>query len=122
MNLMREAISRSALTQVAPTADGGEQRFCFAADFSGFAGHFPGYPILPAILQVLLAQMVAEELTGKPLQLAALERAKFTRQIRPDETVTVRVNCMSNDEHLRCNAQLTVGDETAALFVLKAFC
>lgn len=118
MNLMREAISRSALTPVSPTADGGDQRFCFNADFPGFAGHFPGYPILPAILQVLLAQMVAEELTGNPLQLAALERAKFMRQIRPDETVTVTVVCKEKEELFRYAVQLLVDGEIAAQFVL----
>jgi 3-hydroxyacyl-[acyl-carrier-protein] dehydratase len=120
MNGMRKAIGEAALAAAELTATTGRQRFRFAAEFVGFAGHFPGYPILPAILQLLLAQLLAEQLCNEPLQLRSLSRAKFTRQIRPEETVEVSVDCQPGEAGaLRCVASLQVADERAASFTLE---
>ena len=115
---MRTAISQAATAPAHVTAESGTQSFCFTEEFLGFAGHFPGYPILPAILQTLLAQLLAEQIAGELLQFQSLQRAKFTRQIRPDEHVDVSLNCREKDGQMRCAAQLMVGDECAATFTL----
>ena len=115
---MREAISQAALTPVVLATDSAEQSFCFNASFIGFAGHFPDYPILPAILQTLLAQLLAEQLIGEPLQFLALRRAKFTRQLRPEEQIDVTLDCREKEGHLHCATVLRVADETAASFTL----
>ncbi len=115
---MREAIRQAALAPAVLATDSAEQSFCFNDTFIGFAGHFPDYPILPAILQTLLAQILAEQLSGEPLQFMALRRAKFTRQLRPEEQIDVRLNCQEKEEQLHCATQLQVGDETAASFTL----
>ena len=118
MNRMREEINRAALAPASVHADGGEQCYRFAESFLGFAGHFPGYPILPAILQTLLAQLVAEQVIGAPLQFSALQRAKFSRQLRPDEKIDVQVKCQEKDGQWYCAAELKVADEDAASFIL----
>ncbi len=118
MNSMREAIIRGALSGPSVTAESGEQCFCFDHSFIGFDGHFPGYPILPAILQTLMAQILAEEVVGAPLQLVALKRAKFTRQLRPGEKIKVRLSCRKEGMELHCPVQLLVADETASSFTL----
>ncbi len=118
MNKMRQAISLAALAPAVTDGDSGEQRFCFSADFIGFAGHFPGYPILPAILQTLLAQLVAEQVSGGPMEFLALEKAKFSRQLLPDDEITVKVVFRERGEQNRCAAELKCGEELAATFVL----
>jgi 3-hydroxyacyl-[acyl-carrier-protein] dehydratase len=115
---MREAIGRAALSPALLAAETGKQSFCFTPDFVGFAGHFPDYPIVPAILQTLMAQLLAEQVMGESLRYMSLERAKFTRQLRPDESIDVSVTCKEKDGQLRCQAQLVVGDESAASFTL----
>ena len=115
---MREAISQAALGPAIMTSDSAEQSFFFEDSFIGFAGHFPGYPILPAILQTLLAQMLAEQLLGEPLQFLALNRAKFTRELRPNEQIDISLNCREKEEQLHFVTQLQVADETAASFTL----
>jgi len=115
---MREAISRGALSGPFVTADSGEQRFCFDPTFIGFGGHFPGYPILPAILQTLMAQILAEEVVGAPLQLVALKRAKFTRQLRPGDKIDVRLSCREKEAQLHCAVELLVADQAASSFTL----
>jgi 3-hydroxyacyl-[acyl-carrier-protein] dehydratase len=69
--------------------DGWTGDFCFTDSFIGFSGHFPGAPVLPAIVQILAAQVVAEAAAGKPVQLISVTRAKFHVQIRPGDHVTV---------------------------------
>jgi len=118
MNKMREAIRASALAPALVTDERGEQSFCFDESFIGFAGHFPTYPILPAFLQTLLAQLLAEQVVGQPLQFDLLQRAKFTRQIRPDEKVDVSLSCLQKEGQVRCDVQLKVDDEPAASFTL----
>ena len=118
MNKMREAIRASALAPALVTDERGEQSFCFDESFIGFAGHFPNYPILPAFLQTLLAQLLAEQVVGQPLQFDLLQRAKFMRQIRPDEKVDVSLSCLQKEGQVRCDVQLKVDDEPAASFTL----
>jgi 3-hydroxyacyl-[acyl-carrier-protein] dehydratase len=118
MNKMREAIRASAIAPALVTDERGEQSFCFDETFIGFAGHFPTYPILPAFLQTLLAQLLAEQVVGQSLQFDLLQRAKFTRQIRPDEKVDVSLSCLQKEGQVRCVTQLKVDDEPAASFTL----
>ncbi len=118
MNLMRDAIIQSAVSEPLVSNGSGQQQFRFAANFPGFSGHFPDYPVLPAVLQTLLAQMLAEQMVGRRLRLKALQQAKFTRQIRPDELVHVVVEWLQQDGHYRCKASLMVAEERAAQFVL----
>jgi 3-hydroxyacyl-[acyl-carrier-protein] dehydratase len=115
---MREAIAAAAVAPPQLTGLSGEQSFCFSSDFVGFSGHFPDYPILPAVLQVLLAQLVAEAIVGRPLQVVSLSRAKFVRQMRPDEKIDVALDCREQGADLRCSVTLQVGDEKAASFTL----
>ena len=115
---MREAIAGAAITPLQVAEMSGQQSFCFAPDFIGFSGHFPDYPILPAVLQVLMAQLIAEEIVNQPLRVIALARAKFIRQIRPEEKIDVCVDCRELDDNLRCAVTLHVGTEQAASFSL----
>ncbi len=115
---MREAIMQAALGPARLTEETGEQSFRFAADFIGFAGHFPGYPILPAVLQTLMAQLLAEQLIGQQLQFLALERAKFTQQLAPDDQIDVSLRYREQDGQLRCSCELHAADKRAASFTL----
>lgn len=115
---MREAISQAVLSPARIGEQSGEQSFCFAADFIGFSGHFPDYPILPAVLQTLLAQRLAEQVAGQPLQFLALERAKFTQQIGPGDQIEVSIGCREQEAQLRCACELRVDDKRAASFTL----
>jgi len=115
---MREEIERSALGPLQSDEQGGLRSFRFNEAFVGFAGHFPDYPILPAVLQALLAQMVAEQLLGEPADFLALERAKFTRQLRPGEQIEVKVRPRDKGENHWFACELSVGEEKAASFTL----
>ena len=115
---MRIDIEKSALGPASLSEGVGQRSFRFTDDFVGFSGHFPGYPILPAVLQTLIAQLVAEQTVGVPLRFLSLERAKFTQQLRPGAQIDVRVSCQENQGQLHCACELLLAGERAAKFVL----
>ncbi len=56
-----------------------------------FSGHFPGNPILPAVVQCLMVQMLAEEMAGTQTALFHIDDAKFVAPVLPPCVLTVQV-------------------------------
>lgn len=90
-------------------------RYCFTPDFVGFSGHFPGYPILPAFIQVLVGLDLMSQLRGGRQALAVIENAKFRLEIHPGDEVIAR--CTERREALY-EVRLTVGAALASSFLL----
>ena len=119
MNELLRGIAASAVDGI--TTGGTDQvvrRYRFSADFAGFAGHFPGYPILPAIVQLQCVVCLAGEHTGMPLRLAAVEDAKFLLPIGPDQEILVQYRLRPGGKSLY-DARLTVADQLAATFLVE---
>ena len=119
MTILQSAISSSASSTM-NKSDAGEviKRYCFSPDFIGFSGHFPGYPVLPAFIQVMTAISLIEELNGCPLKLATLEKAKFLIQIQPNQEVAVQCREYLAAGRKGWEARLTVNDVLAASFLM----
>ena len=67
MNDLMKSIERAALTPIVVGEDhSAERKFSFGEEFIGFSGHFPGFPIVPAIVQILIAQSLIEGCVGAP--------------------------------------------------------
>jgi 3-hydroxyacyl-[acyl-carrier-protein] dehydratase len=96
-----------------------ELTFRFGDDFLGFQGHFPGHPILPAFVQLLLGECAVRRRSDRPWILRRVERAKFLRPIQPNEPVTVCWQEQPQEGGLRCSFTLRVGSEKAAVFTLE---
>lgn len=62
------------------------QCFFFPDDFVGFAGHFPGNPILPAFVQICMARILWKEHSDSPF---IVKSAKFVRLMRPCEEISM---------------------------------
>ncbi|PJB32624.1 MAG: hypothetical protein CO109_03685 [Deltaproteobacteria bacterium CG_4_9_14_3_um_filter_65_9] len=118
MNELRKAIDASA-TEVLPGTGTGARRYRFSPGFIGFSGHFPGNPILPAIVQIRAVLSLAEEEGGKTLRLAAVRSAKFLAPIRPDEDVSIRYRRRIDSGRNLCDATLSVAGKTVAAFQLE---
>ncbi len=87
--LKQEIISSIVGEKTVTDVDGVRQCYRFGPDFLGFAGHFPGYPILPAFVQLLAAQTLIEEHHGHALELATVEKAKFHLPLKPGQEIQV---------------------------------
>ena len=63
-----------------------------------FAGHFPGYPVMPGVLIVealaqvgAIALLTTEEFKGKLALFAGIDNVRFRRQVKPGDTLTLAV-------------------------------
>ncbi|MCA1766290.1 MAG: beta-hydroxyacyl-ACP dehydratase [Desulfobulbaceae bacterium] len=65
--------------------------FCCPADFPPFSGHFPGQPVLPAVIQLVFVRLLASDLLQTDLQTVGTGRMKFKGMIRPGERINIQV-------------------------------
>ena len=92
--MARPEIIRQMLEHASPTeqltADSWRCVYAFPPSFLGFQGHFPDYPVLPAILQFAMVRLIVEGVLGEPCSLD-VSNAKFSAPVRPDDVITVEV-------------------------------
>lgn len=79
-----------------------------------FAGHYPGFPVLPGVHLIEFADQTLRGWLGAdgpdgPVELAAVERCRFLRPVYPGDTVTVELTVDRTDDGLRCSAGVRTG-------------
>ncbi|MFE9746638.1 hypothetical protein ACFYOT_17190 [Saccharothrix saharensis] len=79
-----------------------------------FAGHYPGFPIMPGLF---LLDRVLAALPGH--RVVALDRAKFVRPVFPGDAVTVETDLTPEEDHVRCAAKVSTGAGAVAEFKLR---
>ena len=120
MNEILRGIAAASLGAVGKNDTGTLQgRFLFTESFAGFAGHFPGYPILPAIVQILTVAALVGEAAGCRQRLVAVEDAKFLSPVLPGQQLLVRCRPRTLKGKPLYDAQLTVGERTSASLLLE---
>lgn len=119
MNELINAVKRSALGPAQKTGpDTISGRYLFTEDFPGFSGHFPGYPILPAVVQLIAAQCVIEEHRGGEIHPASIRNAKFLQEIRPGKEITIQCTDRRIEGALGSRIEIYSEGKTAASFFM----
>ena len=117
MHELKRAIITSAVSRIEESENNTvKQRYRFAPDFIGFSGHFPGYPILPAFIQILMALVVIEQHRDCRLLVSSVEKAKFHIPLRPDQEIEVECQQQKIGNMPGCAARLVVSDGLASSF------
>jgi 3-hydroxyacyl-[acyl-carrier-protein] dehydratase len=97
----KDAIGKGIMASIAHVAvqPGGETEaaMVFTPGFVGFSGHFPGYPVLAAILAVYSGWLLAEISQKQEMELCSIKRAKFMAPILPYEKLEVSLKKTSQD-------------------------
>ena len=120
VNRLKQEVIKSAPGPVEIIApDKAVGRYVFPESFIGFSGHFPGYPVLPAYVQILTALTVIEEWKGRSLQLDSIEKAKFHIELRPQQEITVQCREFETSGKTAFEINLTVAENLAAAFLLR---
>jgi 3-hydroxyacyl-[acyl-carrier-protein] dehydratase len=95
---IKAAIPDTCLQAISTSEDGKiTGTYTFAADFPAFAGHFPGSPVLPAVVQLTAVRMLAARHLETDLVPVKVERAKFKKMIGPEEPVAITILLDRND-------------------------
>lgn len=79
-----------------------------------FAGHYPGFPIMPGLF---VLDHVRAALPG--LRVVALDRAKFLRPVFPGDELTIETSLTSEEDQVRCAAKVSTGAGPVAEFKLR---
>jgi 3-hydroxyacyl-[acyl-carrier-protein] dehydratase len=120
MNKMLQEIAGASLGAVTCDDAGSFQaRYLFPEGFCGFDGHFPGHPILPAIVELLTVVSLAGEQAGYKQRLVAVEEAKFLIPVRPGQEILVSCRPRTVKGKLLLDARLTVAGKTSASLLIE---
>lgn len=122
MTPIEESIMKSLVGTVVSDGETATACFNFPKKFEGFDGHFPGHPILPAILQFMVGRLVCCALAELPLRVKSISRAKFSQEIQPEKDIHVQVvrKEISAENVHRFAVTFTVNEAKASIFTL--FC
>lgn len=66
--------------------------FFLQKSFPAFEGHFPGMPVLPAIVQLEMALFCIRILLDKNVSLSEIKRSKFAKPVLPETEIAVEIN------------------------------
>jgi len=70
----------------------------FDRDAAYFDGHFPGFAVLPGVVQLGTAHRLAEAFVGRARPLRMAKKVKFSHVLRPGETVHFTLTRKTDDE------------------------
>jgi len=94
--------------------------FCFAPEFIGFKGHFPGKPILPGVCKIQAVLCMLESATQKVPKLKEIISAKFFAPVTCNEEIVFAVRQVPGDnENAQVSALVTNGDKKISEIQLK---
>lgn len=118
MNQLIEEIRHSGSQTLQQTERGWTRTFVFGPSFLGFQGHFPGTPVLPAVVQIMTLR---ESIIGQmacDLEVVGITRAKFLKVITPDMPLTVGWTVKELEGKYHCECFLEAEGQRASSFNL----
>ena len=108
------------MSRLSDDAEGLTARFCFAREFTGFKGHFPGRPVLPGVCKVQAVLCMLEAAARKTPRLKEIVSAKFFAPVTCEEEVVFAVRRTPDDNgETRISAVVTSGEKKVAEIKLR---
>jgi 3-hydroxyacyl-[acyl-carrier-protein] dehydratase len=107
---LRDDVNGCLLEVKKQDAGGLQARFCFPAELEVFKGHFPEHPLLPGALQVEMTRTALERALDCNLQITSIKKAKFLKEITPDQTIDLKIKFVNDGDSLKVNSEAFSGE------------
>jgi len=76
-----------------------------------YAGHFPGQPVTPGVVQVEMVKEILEQALGKRLAMNSMRQCKFLAVHNPEESPAMTIHIrLTEGEYLEVQAGGQSGD------------
>ena len=80
----------------------------FDPAFTGFDGHFPGNPVVPAVCQLSAVEVLAHLALGREdLKLATISLMKFRAPLVPNDTATFIFHILQEENTITVKADVS---------------
>jgi len=89
------------------------------SDHKIYAGHFPGHPITPGVVQLQIVHELMENHLGKSLQLIGIDDCKFLKKINPEEQDKIQISVLYVTDSSLLHVRASGKCETGTFFRLK---
>ena len=87
----------------------------FDPAFTGFDGHFPGNPIVPAVCQLSAVEVLAHLALGREdLKLATISLMKFRAPLVPNDTATFTFTLTQTENDIIVKADVSTAKQKNA--------
>jgi 3-hydroxyacyl-[acyl-carrier-protein] dehydratase len=84
-----------------------------------FAGHYPGFPVLPGVYLIELVSQVVRASQGDRCELVTLDRCRFLSPVAPGDELRIEVSMSHRDGELRCAATVATAHGRASELRLR---
>lgn len=96
MQTLQQAMASLGMS-VVRQGNGWRTEVTFPEDFPAFQGHFPGHPILPGVVQILVGLHVLSVGLDQPVVLHDVIQSKFLAQVEPGQPIAISVEPLPPD-------------------------
>ena len=87
----------------------------FDPAFTGFDGHFPGNPVVPAVCQLSAVEVLAHLALGREeLKLATISLMKFRAPLVPNDTATFIFHILQEENTITIKADVSTAKQKNA--------
>ena len=84
----------------------------FDPAFTGFDGHFPGNPIVPAVCQLSAVEVLAHMALGRQdTKISTISLMKFRAPLVPNDTATFTFTIIQNENDITVKADVSTSKQ-----------
>ena len=88
-------------------------------DHKIYAGHFPGHPVTPGVVQLQIVHELMENHLGRSLQLIGIDDCKFLKIINPEELDEIQISVLYITDDSLLHVKASGKCESVTFFKLK---
>jgi 3-hydroxyacyl-[acyl-carrier-protein] dehydratase len=85
-----------------------------------YAGHFPGHPVTPGVIQMQIVHELLEKQLSRVLKLISMPQCKFLKILNPEETLRMTIHIEMNIIEELLNVKARGENGTDIFFKLNA--